>query len=289
MAFQPGIGHHRRHKRVVGQLAPGMGAFGDHAHQLVAIDQAAFLVDQVDPVGVAVQADPQVRPLRQNRVDAGLRRGRAAARVDVGAVRIGADADHLGAQFPDQLRPDAVRRAVGGIDDHAQPVQAQPARKGVLDELHVAFARPVDAPGMADQRRFRQIAGSAHGGLDGGLVRVRQLVAVGAEELDAVVVMGVVRGGDHHAQIGAQRPRQHAHGGRRQGAGQQDVHPRRGEARDKGAFDHIAGKPRVLADHHGPGLSPAGDMAPRRPAQLHDGLGRDGPDIRASPDAIGSK
>jgi hypothetical protein len=62
---------------------------------------------------------------------------------------------------------------------------------------------------------------------------VGQLVAVRAEQLDAVVVERIVRGGDHDAEIGAHRARQHGDRRRRHRAEQQHVHADRGEAGDQ--------------------------------------------------------
>jgi hypothetical protein len=76
----------------------------------------------------------------------------------------------------------------------------------------------------------------------------RRAVAVGPEQLDAVVVIGIVRGRDHHAEIGAHRARQHGHGGGRNRAGEQHIHADRGEPGHQAVLDHIAGKPRVLAE-----------------------------------------
>jgi hypothetical protein len=89
-----------------------------------------------------------------------------------------------------------------------------------------------------------------HQGLDLQLTLVRELVAVGPEQLDAVVREVVVRGRDHHAQVGAERPGHHRHPGRRQRPEQAHVHAHRGEARHQGRLDHIAREPGVLADHH---------------------------------------
>ena len=44
---------------------------------------------------------------------------------------------------------------------------------------------------------------------------VGKLIAVGAEELDTVVLVGIVGSRNHDAQIGAQRADQHGDGGRR--------------------------------------------------------------------------
>ncbi len=80
------------------------------------------------------------------------------------------------------------------------------------------------------------------------LHRVVELEAVRPEQLDAVIVEQIVRGGDHDAEIGAHRARQHADRGRRHRAEQQHVHADRGEAGDQGGFDHVAGQAGVLAD-----------------------------------------
>ncbi len=60
--------------------------------------------------------------------------------------------------------------------------------------------------------------------LDAGLDLVGELVAVRAEQLDAVVGELVVRGRDHHPEIGAHRARHHRHRRRRQRPEQAHVH-----------------------------------------------------------------
>ena len=80
----------------------------------------------------------------------------------------------------------------------------------------------------------------------GGVV---ELAAVGAEQLEAVVVVRVVRGGDHDAEVGAQAARHHRHARRRQRAEQAHVHADGGEAGHKRGLQHVAGQARVLADH----------------------------------------
>ena len=84
---------------------------------------------------------------------------------------------------------------------------------------------------------------------DAVLDLVGQLVAVGPEQLDAVVVERIVRGRDHDAEVGAHRARQHGDRRRRHRAEQQHVHADRGEAGDQRGLDHVAGQPGVLADH----------------------------------------
>src|SRR6185437_13767838 len=97
--------------------------------------------------------------------------------------------------------------------------------------LHMAWGA-VDALGAADLGGRRQplLQAGRHQGLDLGLHVIRQFLPVGAEEFDAIVLEGIVRGGDHHAQVGTQRPRQHGDGGGRQRAELEDIHAHGGEA-----------------------------------------------------------
>jgi hypothetical protein len=78
--------------------------------------------------------------------------------------------------------------------------------------VDIAPARVFDPPGAADLGRGRQRLVLFQHRLDGQLVLVGKLEAVGAEQLDAVVLIGVVAGRDHHADIGAQFARQQRDG-----------------------------------------------------------------------------
>ena len=122
----------------------------DDRHQLVAVDEVALLVDDHDPVGVAVERDADVGAHLAHLGGESGRRGRADLAVDVEAVGLDADRDHLGAEFPQRLRRDLVGGAVGAIDDDAHAVERQVARQRALGELDVALLDAVDAPGAAE-------------------------------------------------------------------------------------------------------------------------------------------
>ncbi len=132
-----------------------------------------------------------------------------------------------------------------------RPSRLSDARQRALGEFDVAVVRAVDAAGAADAGAVGELARQilVEQLLDPHLDVVGQLVAVGTEQLDAVVVERIVRGGDHHAEVGAHRARQHGDGRRRHRTELQHVHADRGEARLQRGLDHVAGQPRVLADH----------------------------------------
>ena len=87
---------------------------------------------------------------------------------------------------------------------------------------------------------------------------VGELVAAAGEELDAVVGHGVVAGGEHHAEVGAERAGEIRHRRRGQHADAQHVHARAGQARRP---RRPPGTPRTRAD---PARPPPPAGGPRR-------------------------
>ena len=161
--------------------------------------------------------------------------------------------------------------------------------KRALGELDVAVLRVVDALGAAELGRgelLRQVALDQL--LDLALDLVGELEAVRPEQLDAVVVVRVVRGRDHDAEVGAHGAREHGDRRRRHRAGQQHVHADRGEAGDQRGLDHVAGEAGVLADQHAVAvLAALEDQAGGLP-DLEREFGRDHA-VGAAANAIGTE
>ena len=215
---------------------------GDQADQLVAIDDSPGLVAHDQPVRVAIKGDADIGAVFQHVLGHGQGRDRAAIFVDVEAVGIGIDRDDVGAQLPQHARAHLVGRAMGAIDHDAKARQAHGAREGRLDDLHIARGRVVHPLGAPKIRRGGQRLGriGLHQRLDLQLGGVIQLEPVGAEQLDAVVLVQIVRGGDHHAQIRAQRACQRGHRRGWHRTEQRHIHARTGEAGGQRVFQHIA-------------------------------------------------
>ena len=104
-----------------------------------------------------------------------------------------------------------------------------------LDAAHVAAHGP---EGLLAELR-----------LDGVLDLVGQLLAAAGEELDAVVRRRVVRGGDHHAEVGVEVGHQEGGGRGGEDAGVVDVDPGAGEPGLHGGGDELAAGPGVAGDH----------------------------------------
>ena len=80
LPLEPEVGHHRRDHRAAVQLAAPLQAERDQRHQLVAVDQLALLVDDDQPVGVAVEREADVGAARDHRLLQQLRDGSSRSR-----------------------------------------------------------------------------------------------------------------------------------------------------------------------------------------------------------------
>jgi hypothetical protein len=121
---------------------------------------------------------------------------------------------------------------------------------------------------------------------------VRQLGAVLGEELDAVVLERVVRGGNDDAGRQAQRARQVGDRGRRHRAGQHDVDAGGGKAGFQGRFEHVAGNARVLADQYRRAAARAGRLRQHlagRVAEAHHEVRGDRRYANQATNAVGTK
>ena len=132
-----------------------------------------------------------------------------------------------------------------------RPSRLRVARQRALGEFDVAVMHAIDAAGAPETGALRQplVERFIEQLLDLLLDIVRQFETLRAEQLDAVVLEQIMRGGNHHAEIGAHRLGQHRDRRRRHRAEQQHIHADRGEAGHHRVFDHVAGEPRILADH----------------------------------------
>ncbi len=234
---------------------------GQDGQEEVAVEHVAGRGDGHDAVGVAVEREAEVEPFADDLVAQVVDVGRTDAVVDVLPVGLVTDDDEAtGLQLAEQHGGHGGGRAVCAVDPDGQPAEIdagdlleQVAQVGV-DEVGI------DRQGAMVERRQRLRAEVLVGPIgDGRLLRVGQLETRRVEELEAVVVARVVRGG--HAAPGA--PRGRGHERHRRGGGHADLadrdaqvpHPRR-----EGLHERLARLAGVPPDHEA-----VVDRAPRPP------------------------
>ncbi len=248
------VGHHGGHRGVAAQGAGLLHGDGEDGDDLVAVHLVAVGVGGQAAVGVAVQGDAEVGLVLLHRGAQPVQVGGADAVVDVEAGGLGPQGvDDLGAGPGEGLGGDVGGRAVGAVDDDLDAVQAvgQHADQ-VGDVLVEALGVLADAADGGTGGTVPVLFAErvpAVVGLDRVLDPVVQLVAAAREELDAVVRHGVVAGGQHHAEVGAERAGEVGHGGGGQDADPEHVDAGARQTGDDGGLQELARGTRVTADH----------------------------------------
>ena len=247
--FHRQIGHQGAHRAGHGFI-PGQAVCDHQIQQLIAIEQATTGVHDLQAIGIAIERNAVIGPVVLDRLHQRLGVGRAHAFVDVQAVGRAADGHHFGTQLMEHLGRDLVGGPVGGVHHNLQALEGQVVGEGALAKFDVATCRIVQTPGFAQRGRIHPDRVLKQGRFHGLLPGVRQFLALGAEELDAVVRKGVVARTDHHPQRSALRAGQISDGRSGHRAQQDDVDPGRVEARLQGAFQHVPRNAGVFADQH---------------------------------------
>ena len=168
--------------------------------------------------------------------------------VDVAPVGGSVDDGDVRAELTEHGRAQLGGRAVRTVDRdlHAAQVRAD----GLNEVRNVGVLRPrVVRVDLADCVAGGTIPLGVHESLDLILHGISQLVAAVRKELDAIVGHGVVRRGDHDAQIhGVLRGRQVRDRGRRHDADASHVHAGARQASRKGVIEELARDAGVAAD-----------------------------------------
>ena len=238
---------------VVEELAALLHVQAVDVQRVVAGDDIALLVHTEAAVGVAVVGKADVQALVHHELLQMLDMRRAAVGVDVVAVRLRVHDIGPGAERVEHGLRDLPGGAVGHIQAHLHVLEAVLAHGNQVPDVAVAAGHIVH--GAADLLPLGNgdldLAVDVLLDLEDGLLV--HLLAAAAQELDAVVVVGVVGGGDHDAAVEVVHAGDPGHGG---GGGHvHDIGVRAGghEARAQRVLEHVGGAAGVLADDD-PGL-----------------------------------
>ena len=93
---------------------------GEERDQLVAVDDAAFVVGGERPVGVAVEGEPEIGAAPDDGRSQVLGMGGSAEAVDVGPVGIGFDGGDTRPARGEHAGGDHARRPVAAVEHHVQ-------------------------------------------------------------------------------------------------------------------------------------------------------------------------
>ena len=238
-------------------VAPALHVQGADGHDLIAVYHAAGFIHQQTAVRVAVEGHADVIALLYHLGRQVLQVGRTAAVVDVHAVGGPVEEDGVGLEPSEQLRGRGAGGAVGAVHQDAQPRQIRVNGGGhevdviPLELLHAVMAAAQFPPGLESHGFFRKDFF-----LHPLLQRVGELVALAVENLDSVVLIGVVRGGNHDARVRLFLPGEVGHGGRRNISHGFYVAAHGAQPRNQRRLQQIRGDAGVLAQDHRGALPP---------------------------------
>ena len=162
---------------------------------MVPVDDAAVSCYRNEAIGVTVEGDTAVRSLRPDRLDQIARVGRSAPRIDVATIGAGVDDIYIGSEPFEDGRSKGASRAIGSVDDDLQLTQIPglDGRGNVGDVVpHCARRDIVDGRGGP-----RGVGLLGYCGFEFRLGGVVKLHSTRGEDLQTIVVEGVVGGGDH--------------------------------------------------------------------------------------------
>ena len=222
----------------------------DHIKQFIAVINAAAAVRHDQPIAVAIKCDAHVglRPLDRTLQRRGM--GRPHALVDIETVRLHANRYHLGAQLMKHVRGNVIARAMRAINGNAQAVQIEIRRERALAEFDITPGRIVHASCLAKAGGGVAFERLVQRSLDRRLGGVGQFVAISGKELDAVILIGIVRSADDNTRRQSQCTRQIRDPRRRHRTHQQYIDTGRRQPRLQRRLQHITGNAGVLADQH---------------------------------------
>ena len=172
---------------------------------------------------------------------------RAAAGVDIAAVGLDRGRRNPRSQALEDRRRGPVGGAVRAIEQDVEGREVEvtePFLQGAQVVVEGAVQRPHAPEALGPGRLALQVR------LDLRLHRVGQLVAVGAEELDPVVDVGVVGGRQDHAEVKAITLDQHRRSRGGQDTAEQDVAAAGRDPRGDARLEHLARLAGVADDEH---------------------------------------
>src|SRR5690554_824055 len=245
---------------------------GKDIQKLIAVHFGAVAIDHQNPVAVPVERYPEIRLPGRNRLFQCIKMGGAHVKIDVQAIWAGTNHGNPCSELPEHLGRYVVGGTVGAVQHNMQALKSELIRYRAFAELHVPAGRIINATGLAQLVGATYLEGLVQPVLNLRLQRIIELGAVGREELDAIVVVGIMGGTDYDAGRGTKGSGEIGNRRSRHRAQQFHIHTGGRQACLKGRLKHIAGQPGILADQHTVTLTVLLERLPCRPAKMQHEL-----------------
>ena len=195
--FHRHIGHHCTH-HAADFHAFVRACFGNHINQAVAVIHFAIAVNHHQTVAIAIQGNAVIGFILQHSRLQSFRMGRTTFLIDVVAVWLITDTDHLRAQLVEYFRRNCIACTIGGIDHQFQTAQVQMVWESGFTELDIAVIRTINPARTAQTAGRLGFHFFIDFGFDFQLDFIAQLHTAFGKEFNAVVGINVMGGRNHH-------------------------------------------------------------------------------------------
>ena len=196
------IAHHRDHGGILGELATPLHIERTDRNDLITVNKPALFIDHQQTVCVAIKGKADITALFHGIGLELLQVCRAAAVVNIHAIRLRADDVAFRAEGGEQLLGRNAGRPVCTVKRYLHPIKTQICcgndMADIVGERILCAGDLADFPAHLDGGNARFIEDDR---FDLLLERVRQLVAIRFENFNAIIFARVVAGRDHHARI----------------------------------------------------------------------------------------
>ena len=246
---QAEVGHDGGYHGVLDQAAVLGHVAAAYVEDEVAVDHVAVLVDRDAAVGVAVVGESHVEAVAHDEALEVLDMRRAGVDVDVESVGHVVGHIDIGAQRIEDWLRDAGGGAVGAVEAHLDALQREVGARDEVRDVAVAALHVVDRAADGIAGRERDLDLSVDEVLDLLEHVLVHLVALAVDELDAVVVVGIVARRDHDAAVEGAVDDLVAHAGRGDHVQHVGVRPAGDQTGYQCGLEHVARAARVLAQH----------------------------------------
>ena len=242
------IGHHGGDDHVALETPARAEMAAADGESIVAVAHLTRFVHRDEPVAVAVEGQAQIRLGGEHAAGEPLRMERPRVPIDIEAIGSRREHHHPRSEGAEEARRYPIGRAVRAVERDGETSQVK--REGLAHLGDVIGLGPVvvDEASHRGPRGLGRTVRTGQSRLDLVFPRIGKLGPFGGKDLDAVVLEGIVGGGEHHAALGFQASREIGDAGRGQHAGGEDIGARGEGAGHEGAFDHGAGQARIAPD-----------------------------------------
>src|SRR5580658_1353155 len=187
---------------------------GDREKNAVAVDDFSRFADEERAVGVAVESHSELSALGKHACLQSIEMERAAAGIDIAAIRGNAHRDNISAEGPKKFGAEFVSGAVGAVEQNAEAGELGSGNDATAQKIEIfGVERSI---GNEKGRIFRRRAGAMleNVGFEFFFDGVRELHARVREKLDAIVLVRIVRRGNHDAGLKIILAHEAGHAGR---------------------------------------------------------------------------